>query len=162
MTHLTLQITVRAPAERCFNLARSMDFHVWSMRATGERIVGGRATDLIGPGDEVEFEARHLGLTRRLRAKVTAFAPPTMFADEQVRGPFRSLVHTHSFEAQADGTVRITDLLAFHLGFGIAGLAVERLMIRPHLGRLLRGHQRNLKATAESDHWRNFITDGPV
>lgn len=136
-----------------------MDFHVWSMRATGERIVGGRAAGFIEPGEEVEFEARHLGLTRRLRAKVTVFEPPLTFADEQVRGPFRSLIHTHSFEAQADGTVRITDLLAFHLGFGIAGLAVERLLIRPHLRRLLTLHQRNLKATAESDQWRRFVTD---
>jgi len=159
LTHLTLQTVVRAPAVRCFNLARSMEFHIWSMRATGERIVGGRAAGLVGLGDEVEFEARHLGLTRRLRARVTAFELPTMFADEQVRGPFRSLVHRHSFEAQADGTVLVADRLSFHIGYGIAGLAVERLLIGPHLRRLLRGHQGNLKATAESDDWRRFLND---
>ena len=38
MTPLILQIDIRAPIERCFNLARSMDFHTHSMRSTGERV----------------------------------------------------------------------------------------------------------------------------
>lgn len=159
MTILTLQIDVAAPPQRCFDLARSMEFHTWSMRSTGERIVSGRTTGLIALGEAVEFEARHLGLTRRLCARVTDFSFPATFTDQQTRGPFRSLTHRHAFELLPGNRTRVTDTLDFHTGFGPAGLAVERLVIRPHLRRLIAQHQVNLKQTAESDAWQRYLPD---
>lgn len=157
MTRITLQTDVHAPIGRCFDLARSMDFHTRSMRSTGERVVGGRAAGLIGLNEEVEFEARHLGLTRRLRARIAASEPPHRFVDEQVRGPFRSLRHEHRFETIGPGATRMTDSLDIDAGWSLAGLAAERLLIRPHLTRVLRQHQANLKAALESDEWRAFL-----
>lgn len=159
MTKLTLQIDVAAPPQRCFDLARSMDFHTWSMRASGERIVGGRGTGLIALGEEVEFEARHIGVTRQLRALVTEFDRPNGFVDEQVRGPFRSLTHGHTFEPLSGHTTRVTDTLEFDVGYGPLGLAVERLVIRPHLQHLIAQHQLNIKQAAESDAWRQYLPD---
>lgn len=149
MIELVLQIRVAAAPEVCFDLARSMDFHRSSMSASGERIVGGRASGLIELGEEVEFEARHLGMTRRLRSRVTEFDRPRRFVDEQVAGPFRALRHEHVFEASAGGT-RLTDRVRIEVGWSALGWVAERLLVGPHLRAVLRGHQENIKRAAES------------
>jgi ligand-binding SRPBCC domain-containing protein len=152
VTEVVVQIDVRATPEQCFDAARSMDFHTWSMGrlGTGERIVGGRSAGLLEMGEEVEFEARHLGSTRRLRARMTAFDRPRMFTDMQVKGPFRSLVHTHTFERTSPGITRVTDRIQVAVDWWLGGLAAERLAVGPHLRRLLTGHQANLQRTVES------------
>jgi ligand-binding SRPBCC domain-containing protein len=159
MIELVLLIEIAAAPGVCFDLARSMDFHRSSMSASGERIVGGRATGLISLGEEVEFEARHLGMTRRLRARVTEFERPRRFVDEQVAGPFRSLRHEHLFEANGGGT-RLTDRVRIEVGWGVLGWLAERLVVGPHLQRVLRGHQENIKRAAESEEWKAFGTAG--
>jgi hypothetical protein len=156
MTELVLSIEVAAAPEVCFDLARSMDFHRSSMSASGERIAGGRGSGLIELCEDVEFEARHLGMTRRLRARVTELERPRRFVDEQVAGPFRSLRHEHVFEAAGGGT-RMTDRVWIDVGWSVLGRAAERLVVRPHLGRVLRAHQANIKRAAESGEWRSFV-----
>lgn len=157
MTTFTLQIEVNAPAGRCFDLARSMEFHTHSMRHTGERIVGGRNAGLIGLNEEVEFQGRHLGLTRRHRSIISAFDAPSSFVDEQLRGSFKSFRHTHTFEPLPGDTTRMTDKVDFTVGWGFAGELVGRFIVGPHLRRLLTNHQHNLKAVAESDEWKTYL-----
>jgi ligand-binding SRPBCC domain-containing protein len=156
MTELVLQVDVAAPPERCFDLARSMDFHCYSMTAFGEKIVGGRASGLIELGEEVEFQARHLGITRRLRARITEFQRPHRFVDEQIAGAFKLLRHEHNFEAAQGGT-RVTDRIRMSVGWSVLGLVVERLVLAPHLTRVLTAHHQHLKAAAESEEWRRFL-----
>jgi ligand-binding SRPBCC domain-containing protein len=156
MTELVFQIDVAAPPERCFDLARSMDFHCHSMAASGEQIVGGRKTGLIELGEEVEFQARHLGMTRRLRARITEFQRPLRFVDEQIAGAFKQLRHEHVFEATQGGT-RVTDRIRMNVGWSVLGLLAERLVVAPHLTRVLKAHHQHLKAAAESEDWRRFL-----
>lgn len=53
---------IGAPTERCFDLARSIGFHVRPIRDTGERAAGGAASGLIALDEEVMWEARRLGV----------------------------------------------------------------------------------------------------
>jgi ligand-binding SRPBCC domain-containing protein len=124
---------IEAPVERCFDLSRSIDLHLESMVASGERAVAGVTTGLIGAGEEVSWEARHLGVRWRMTSRITAFEPPRRFVDEMVRGPFRSFRHEHLFEPAGAGT-RMTDVVTF-------GMALGPLADRPvglYLRRLLR------------------------
>jgi ligand-binding SRPBCC domain-containing protein len=105
---------VDAPVERCFHLARSIDLHLESMIASGERAVAGVTSGLIGAGEEVSWEARHFGVRWRMTARVTSYEPPHRFVDEMVRGPFRSFRHEHLFEPAGAGT-RMTDLVTFRM-----------------------------------------------
>jgi ligand-binding SRPBCC domain-containing protein len=136
-----------------------MDFHTWSMRATGERITAGRATGLIGLNEEVEFEARHLGLTRRLRARITTFDAPRTFTDIQTVGPFQILRHTHTFEPLFAGVTRVTDRLELHVGWGWPGFLIERRFVVPHLRSLITAHQGRLRQTLETEDWRRFLAE---
>lgn len=159
MIELQLSISINAPIERCFDLARSMEFHTYSMRATGEKIVSGRSSGLIELGEFVEFEAAHLGLVRRLRAKITKFERPARFIDEQDRGPFQILRHEHRFSSnpQDPSATLVQDHLYIAVGWSVFGLIAERAIVAPHLRKLLTQHQLNLKSALESQDWKRFL-----
>jgi ligand-binding SRPBCC domain-containing protein len=124
---------IDAPVERCFDLSRSIDLHLESMIASGERAVAGVTAGLIGAGQEVSWEARHFGVQWRMTSRITAFEPPHRFVDEMVRGPFRSFRHEHLFEPAGAGT-RMTDVVTFRMSLG----PVADLPVGLYLRRLLR------------------------
>ena len=73
MPVIELSTLISAPRERVFDLARSIDAHQDSTGGTSERAIAGVTRGLIGPNDEVTWEARHLGLRQRLTVRVTEF-----------------------------------------------------------------------------------------
>lgn len=54
-------------------------------------------------------------------AQHTAFERGRLFRDEQVSGPFAKWVHTHRFEAVADGTSMLDDEVEYALPMGVLG-----------------------------------------
>ncbi len=114
MPRLTIGTEIAAPAERCFDLSRSIDLHLESMVASRERAVVGVTSGLIGAGQEVSWEARHFGLTWRMTSRITDFDAPWRFMDEMVRGPFARFRHEHIFEPRG-GVTQMTDIIEFHL-----------------------------------------------
>jgi ligand-binding SRPBCC domain-containing protein len=131
------------PPERLFDLARSVDVHVDSQSGSGERAVAGVTSGLIGAGQEVTWRARHFGLPLTMTSRVTAFDFPRSFTDEQVRGPFRSFRHVHEFEPVPGGSI-MTDRVEFRAPLGLLGRAVEKLVLRRYLQRLIRDRGRFL------------------
>lgn len=149
MTVVEVVTEILAPAGRCFDLARDIDLHVRSMGDTGERAVGGRTSGLISLGEEVTWEARHLGVRQRFTSRITAFRYPEHFRDEMVRGAFRSFVHDHYFE-EHDGATTMRDELRFASPLGIVGRAVDRLFMAEYMRRLLRRRSGAVKNAAEA------------
>ena len=149
MAGFRIVTTIAAPVEVCFDLARDIDFHVRSLADTGERAVAGRTTGLIGLGESVTWEARHLGVRQRLTSEVTAFDRPTYFRDAMTAGAFRAFAHDHRFEATDGGTV-MTDEVAFRSPFGPLGWLVDTLFMTGYLRRLLEGRCRAIQREAES------------
>jgi ligand-binding SRPBCC domain-containing protein len=147
----TVRVTthIAAPPPRCFDLARSVDAHLQSAADTGERAVAGKTTGLLDHGDIVTFEARHLGITRRLTSRMTAFEPPFYFQDRMVDGPFRCFEHDHWFDATAEGRTVMVDVVQFSVPFGPLGWLAERFVLGPHLRRFLVRRGVALKAMAE-------------
>ena len=62
MPIIVLETYVRAPIERCFDLALNVEAHLGSTSHTGERAVAGTITGTMRLGDWVTWEARHLGI----------------------------------------------------------------------------------------------------
>lgn len=150
-----IETFVQAPPQRCFDLARSADFHVASTKHTSEKIVGGVTSGLMGLGDLVEFEAYHFGVKQRLCAKIVSFDPPNHFRDTQVRGIFRSFDHDHYFSEAPGGTL-MKDIFEFECPFGMIGKMVDPLVAR-HLRSFLTSRALEIKRAAESEEWRSFI-----
>lgn len=124
------------PPERLFDLARSVDAHVDSQRAAGERAIAGVMSGLINEGQEVTWRARHFGIPLTMTSRITALEFPTGFTDEQVRGPFTSFRHVHEFESTQTGSI-MTDRVEFTAPLGFLGRLAERLILRRYLQRLI-------------------------
>jgi ligand-binding SRPBCC domain-containing protein len=124
--------------------------HLSSTEQTGERVVSDVASDLLGPGDVVTWEATHLGVRQRLTSKITQFDPPRSFEDEQVAGPFKIFWHRHEFRATDNATV-MTDLVRYRAPLGPIGSLVERLYLDGYLRAFLERRAAHLRALAESE-----------
>ena len=149
MAAFRIVTVIAAPREVCFDLARDIDFHVRSLAETGERAVAGRTAGLIGLGESVTWEARHLGVRQRLTSAVTAFDRPTYFRDAMTAGAFRTFAHDHRFEATDGGTV-MTDDIAFRSPLGPLGWLVDALFLTGYLHRLLEGRCQAIRREAET------------
>jgi ligand-binding SRPBCC domain-containing protein len=119
------------------------------MRTTQERVVTSLASDLLGPGAVVTWEATHFGARIRLMSKITHFDAPLSFEDEQIAGPFESFWHRHEFSAN-DGLTVMTDLVRYRAPFGLAGRLAERVFLDRYLRLLLERRASHLRALAES------------
>ena len=79
MAIIHLETRIAAPLERVFDLARSIDAHQDTAEHTGERAVAGVTTGLLGPDEEVTWEARHFGAKRAFKHHVLKVMRPVEF-----------------------------------------------------------------------------------
>jgi ligand-binding SRPBCC domain-containing protein len=149
MAVIRIVTTIAAPIDRCFDLARDIDFHTRSLADTAEQAVAGRTTGLIELGESVTWEGRHLGVRQRLTVVITAFDRPTYFRDEMTAGAFRSFSHDHRFEERGGVTV-MTDEVTFRSPLGPLGWLVDRVYLTGYLRRLLEGRCRAIRCAAEA------------
>ncbi|MBN8247085.1 MAG: SRPBCC family protein [Verrucomicrobia bacterium] len=156
MPVIELATVIRAPRERVFDLARSIDAHRDSAVGTGELAVAGVTRGLIGMGDEVTWEARHFGIRQRLTVRITAFEPPSHFQDIMISGVFRSMAHDHAFEVHPEGTL-MRDRFEFSSPLGILGRIAERLFLTSYMRRFLLRRNAVLKQLAESGDWGRYV-----
>jgi len=149
MPIIRVEVEIAALPALCFDLARSVDAHVASAQASGERAVAGVTTGLLNLGDQVTWRGRHFGITQELTSRITAFDRPRHFRDEMVRGAFRRLVHDHYFDQTQSGT-RMRDVFDFTAPWGILGRLAERAVLTAYLRRFLEERAQVLKRMAES------------
>lgn len=156
MPIIEVAIEIRAPIERVFDLSRSIDLHVETTSRTNERAIGGVITGLIGPEQEVTWEARHFGIRQELTSRITAFARPHHFRDSMVRGAFRGFDHDHFFEHHGDVTV-MRDRFDFESPMGLLGKLADHLFLSGYLKAFLVERNKRIKSVAEGDEWRRFL-----
>ena len=148
MTAFEVVTLIDALPQRCFDLARDVDFHARSLALTDERVVDRPSRRLLEFGDEVEFEGRHFGVRQRLRARIDRFDEPRLFRDVAVRSAFHLFEHEHHFEPLGCST-RMVDRVRFAAPFGPVGWVVERAVLRPYLKRLIALRGQAIKHEAE-------------
>jgi ligand-binding SRPBCC domain-containing protein len=134
-------------AETAFDLSLSIDVHLGSFEASGERAVDGVTAGVIGLGEFVTWRAKHFGITWTMTSTITEWDRPRRFVDEQRHGPFKSFHHEHVFEPVGYGT-RLVDHVRFEAPFGVLGRAVERLVLARYLRHLI--EVRNTFLVAEA------------
>jgi ligand-binding SRPBCC domain-containing protein len=112
---------------------------------------------LIAEGQEVEWKARHFGIWLRMRIRITRYERPHFFQDSMVDGPFGLFRHDHIFDSTGSGMM-MTDHIVFSSPVPLAGELLDRLVIRNHLQDFLEERNKQLKAAAESDLWRQYLS----
>jgi ligand-binding SRPBCC domain-containing protein len=160
LPRIELTLEVAAPPERCFDLSRSIELHMRSAGSSGEQAVGGVTSGWIGPGEEVTWRGRHLGVRQTLTSRITAFDRPRHFRDSMVRGAFRRFDHDHFFEPVAGGT-RMRDVFDFDAPLGLLGGLAERVFLTRYMTRFLKERNEIIRDVAESPHeWRRYVPRG--
>jgi len=125
-----------------------MNAHADSMAKSGERIVSCPPGGMLGLGDEVTFEAVHLGVRQRLTSRIVEFDRPRRFVDEMVRGAFASFRHVHEFTDEG-GSVLVRETATWRSPLGILGAIADALVVERHLRTFLETKLSGLKAVAE-------------
>jgi ligand-binding SRPBCC domain-containing protein len=156
MPTIHLTTFVAAPAERVFDLCRSIELHRKSMAHTQEEAIAGTINGLIGLNETVTWKAKHLLKTRVLKSKITSMNKPLSFTDEMTDGDFKSLRHEHHFKRIDNGTLLI-DLFHFESPYGGLGRLVNQLFLTRYLRKLLELRNQTIKEYAESEKWKFIL-----
>lgn len=122
--------------EELFDRAHSVEMHLESMSGSDEQVVDPVDGDLLGLGQTVTWRARHFGVWWTMSSRITEMDAPASFTDEQVKGPFKTFRHVHTFERSGELTV-MTDRIKLTAPFGLIGSATERLLLGPYLRRMI-------------------------
>ena len=122
-------------AEQLFDLSLSIDAHLGSMSDSSEQAVGGVTSGQIGLGEQVTWRARHFGIWFTMTSRIVELDRPHRFVDQQVKGPFRSFVHEHTFTSSPAGSVMVDTIT---LAAPVLGRAAEAPLLVPYLRRLIR------------------------
>ncbi|MBL4625802.1 MAG: SRPBCC family protein [Flavobacteriales bacterium] len=144
--HLTT--TINAPIKKCFDLARSIDFHTSSLATTDEKAIAGKTAGLIHLGEWVTWRAKHFGIYQTLTSTVIAMDAPWYFADEMTEGIFTKMLHCHFFEKHGDITI-MEDYFEYQSPLGWIGLVVDKIILKNYMTALLEKRNLHLKSTAE-------------
>ena len=80
-------------------------------------------------GTIIDYRLRLFKMPFCWRTRITRWQPNEQFIDEQVRGPYRSWTHLHTFAASGSDT-RMTDRVEYELPLGPAGMLVLPLVRR--------------------------------
>jgi ligand-binding SRPBCC domain-containing protein len=148
MSLIKLSTEINAPLAQCFDLARSIDFHIQTGVSTKEEAIAGKTSGLIGLGEEVTFRARHFGITQSLTSRITEYEHGSYFTDEMVKGAFKSLKHRHSFRQQGNITV-MEDDFCYEAPFGLLGRLFDKIILRKHMKNFLKERNSQLKNALE-------------
>lgn len=150
MPEIRLVTRIQAAREIVFDLARSVEVHLQSTTHTGERVVAGRTSGYFEAGDQVTWEARHLGVWQRLTVKISEVRYPEYLEDVMLKGAFAAMRHQHIFEVES-GATRMTDIFYFKSPLGVLGSVADKLFLESYMRKFLLKRNEHIKALAEAN-----------
>ena len=156
MPKIILTTKIKAPVDRVFDLARSIDLHIISTIGTNEKAVAGKTSGLIELGETVTWRAKHLGVYQKLTVEITQFARPHMFEDVMLKGAFKRMRHVHTFEQDQSGTI-MKDAFEFESPLGWLGRLADSIFLKRYMTKFLENKNRELKLVAEGERWKKIL-----
>ena len=139
-----------------FDLCRSIDLHIDSMKHTNERAIAGRTSGLIELDETVTWRAKHFGVYQTLTSKITDCEPYTFFADELEKGIFHSFRHEHYISKENSGVV-IKDIFDYTSPLGWLGKLADFLFLEKYMTNLLEERNKTIKKYAETELWKEVL-----
>lgn len=89
----------------------------------------------------LDYKIRWIGVPMPWRTRITAYEPPFLFVDEQIRGPYVLWRHRHTFREVECG-VEVADSVEYELPLGPAGRLAHQAMIGSQLRGIFRFRQQ--------------------
>lgn len=156
MPKIHITTFIAAPAERVYNLSRSITLHKISTAQTNEEAIAGVTTGLINLNETVTWQAKHLFKKRQHTSKITAMKTPEHFTDEMLKGDFKTFVHQHYFKPVNNGTIMI-DILEFESPYGIIGKLFNAVYLKKYLEKFLIKRNDVIKEYAQTEKWKAIL-----
>ena len=156
MATIHLTTLINAPAQRVFDLSRSINLHKISTAHTGEKAIAGVLNGLIEVNETVTWQAKHLFKLRQFTSKIIAMEKPVSFTDEMIQGDFTEYKHEHHFKQIENGTIMI-DLVHFESPYGMVGKIFNQLYLKNYMKTFLLERNEVIKEYAESQKWKAIL-----
>lgn len=78
----------------------------------------------------IDYTVRPLfGIPLHWQTEICKVERPTMFTDQQLKGPFKTWHHTHTFKSVAGGTL-MCDVVDYELPLGIIGKLAHAILVK--------------------------------
>lgn len=106
---------------------------------------------VMRPGTLIDYRIGLWRIPMNWRTRIVRWDPPFEFVDEQLKGPYKTWIHTHRFTETAHGTT-IDDEVRYELPFGMLG-RVALPIVRRQLDRIF---------TYRTMRVRELMLDGAV
>ncbi len=154
---------IRAPIERCFDLARSVEVHLAGNVHWGENAVAasGVTSGLLDLNQRVTWRAKHFGVWHTLTSEITAMDRPAYFQDTMVRGIFRYMRHDHLFRQLSPELTEMRDVFCFAAPLPVLGRLAEIAFLGRYMRTLLDERNSVIRRIAESEEWRKYLPLSP-
>ena len=94
-------------------------------------------------GALIDYRLKLFGISFAWKTRISLWDPPTTFVDEQIAGPYKRWIHTHTFTDVACGT-RVNDTVRYRLPLYPIGEAAFPL-VRRQLGRIFTYRSEQLR-----------------
>jgi hypothetical protein len=156
MNKMEFNTHIKAPIQRCFDLARSIDFHKISIDPVTEETVAGCTSGLIGPNQRVLMQSRLWGFQFSSELKITKFTPPFFFSYKITNSIFESIVHDYYFYDISEETV-IVNHLFYQTRWGIFGDLLSVLFLEKYLAYIISKRNNLLREYAETSQWKELL-----
>ncbi|MBS1509304.1 MAG: SRPBCC family protein [Bacteroidetes bacterium] len=156
MPEIHITTFIAAPAQRVFDLSRSISLHKISTAGTNEEAVAGITSGLIQLNETVTWKAKHLFKTRTHQTLISAMEAPAHFTDEMLAGDFKSFKHDHYFKPTGNGTIMI-DKLSFESPYGALGKMANTIFLKRYLQKFLLKRNAVIKEYAETEKWKVIL-----
>lgn len=150
MPRIEISVEVAAPLERVFDLARDIDVHQQSQTKHQEKAIAGRTAGLIEEGEEVTWEAKHLGVRQRLTSRIVVMRRPAHFRDVLVRGAFERFEHDHYFTTLPGNRTLMRDVFDYTAPLGWLGRLADILFLKQYMRNLILERNAEIKRIAET------------
>ncbi len=157
MAKIHLTTFIAAPADRVFNLSRSISLHKISTANTKEEAIAGTTSGLINLNETVTWRAKHLFKTRQHTSLISAMDTPSFFVDEMTKGEFKKFYHEHHFKQINNGTIMI-DIVQFEPPYGAIGNFFTAIYLKKYIEKFLIKRNHTIKEYAESQKWKVILS----
>jgi ligand-binding SRPBCC domain-containing protein len=99
---------------------------------------------VLRAGARIDYRLRVHGVPIRWRTEIVEWWPPHRFVDRQLRGPYRTWLHTHTFEAVGDETV-VRDRVEYAVPGWILEPLIHRWLVGPDVRRIFRYREEKIR-----------------
>lgn len=149
MNQIKITTTIKAPIEIVFDTCRNIDIHQYSASKTNEKAIAGKTSGLINKGETVTWKGKHFGVYIQHESIISEMEFPIYFADEQLKGHFKSFKHEHIFIQNENQTI-MTDILEYETPFSVFGKQFNKLILENHITKFIIHRNIILKELSEN------------